>query len=314
MNDAGAFAARRAALRRAFLTGDAFATARAAARLRLPGAPPDPNDLLVAGRARHAVGVALLRARHPRTPPPPRLALAPAPPAARRRGLRGPIVIAAAALLLIWYLLPAGLPWEDGGGGEPAQPPNSAASVITGPLRGRTVALAPVVVAASPTPEPTPEPTAAATEAPSAAPTATARPGSPRPGGSGRPGPTGSGGSGSGGLGGGGGLPTPTPTLRPAPTSRIPMEGFARIEVTVLDARTLRPVQGACVLLRDTVCLPWKPQTDGRGVWSDQIPVITSIVFWEVYVIKDGYQQAERDVVLRSRSIVRLFVLLRPSG
>lgn len=92
------------------------------------------------------------------------------------------------------------------------------------------------------------------------------------------------------------------------------MPGFTRISVTVLDGRTFLPIADVCVLLNDRICTPTKTHTDSRGKWSDDIPVSTATVFWDIYFVKVGYATTTRRVTLESQRTIQLQVFLFRTG
>jgi hypothetical protein len=304
MNDRDAlrYAGRRAALIVALQQGDAVVAARAAGRLRVPAAPMLSAEFAQARAARRTLGRAIVGARLPKVEPSPvrREAAISAPRSSRR-----PVAVALALAAVLLALLVGG----PGPGADSTTASDSAPSAAEAQRtqllllsRGRTISLPQDVVAVQETPAPTAAPTTTPGPANTTAPagagsgTRTSAPG---------------GGSGAGGVGLGI-LPTPapTPTPRPLPTRPIPMPGFTRISVTVLDGRTFLPIPDVCVLLNDRVCTPTKTLTDSRGKWADDIPVSTATVFWDVYFVKAGYGTVTRRVTLQSQRIIQLQVFL----
>jgi hypothetical protein len=300
-------AARRAALHASIRDGDPQAAARAAARLRVPGARLTAREVALAHDTRTALGRAIIAARLPRPRP------LPAPPrqAAPRRAMPWKRLAVALAVIcgLIFLVL--------GPGGEPGGKPEGDVSAAVAPditrpqvlvplSRGRsTVTSAPEIVAVA---EPSAEPTAAPTEAPTAEPSAGA-------GGTG-----GAGGSASGAGGGGGGIGIGTgpglvtlPTPRPASTPRFPPPGYGRLTIIVLDARTFRPVEDTCVSFGSLTCtaLTYQPdpdgtsttvlsyRTDANGRWSLDVPLGAPTVSYDMFFFKLGYRVQTAKVTLR---------------
>jgi hypothetical protein len=313
--DALRLAARRAALHASVRDGDAGAAARAAARLRIPGARLSAREIAVAHDTRIALGRALVVARLPRPQPLP--VPAPAVRASRRLPLKRVAVIAAVLFGLIFLVLgPGGAP-----GGKPEGEASAVVPDVTRPQilaqvsRGRSAATtAPEIVAAA---EPSAAPTPAPTEAPSAAPSAGA-------GGSG-----GAGGSASGAGGGGGGigigtgpglitLPTPLPTTTP----RVPPPGYGRLTIIALDARTFRPVPDTCVsfgslsctaiMAGNTTALSYR--TDENGRWSLDVPLGAPTVSYDMLFFKLGYRVVTANVTLRRGGSVVKTVFLVKTG
>src|SRR6185436_4659953 len=165
MNDRDAMrlAARRAALQASIRDGNAQAAARAAARMRVPGARLTAQEITFARDTRSALGRALIAARLPRPAAPPP---APAPEVVAARAIpwkRLAIALAVISGLIFLVLGPGGE-----AGGKPEGDASAAVPDVTRPQvlaqvsRGRSSATsAPEIVAAA---EPTAEPTAAPTE------------------------------------------------------------------------------------------------------------------------------------------------------
>jgi hypothetical protein len=312
--DAMRLAARRAALHVSMRSGDAAAAARAAARLRIPGARLSAQELTLALDTRSALGRALIAARLPRPRP------LPAAPAIlkRPRGIpwRRLAIVAAVLCGLIFLVL--------GPGGTPGGKPEGDASAVAVPdvtrpqelaqiSRGRSaVTSAPEVVAvAEPSAAPTAEPTASASVAPSA----------------GAGGAGGAGGSASGPGGGGGGigigtgpglitLPTPRPTVMP----RVPPPGYGRLTVIVLDARSFRPIADTCVSFGSLNCTTITAgavtalsyRTDDNGRWSLDVPLGAPTVGYDMLFFKLGYRVDTQKVTLRrGGTVVRTVYLLK---
>ncbi len=309
-------AARRAALHASVRDGDARAAARAAARLRVPGARLTAQEITLARDTRAALGRALVAARIPR----PELPL-PAPTGGAVRSTWMPwrrlAVIAAVLFGLIFLVL--------GPGGEVGGKPEGDAAAVVPDLtrpqvlaqvsRGRsTVTAAPQVVVVA---EPSAEPTGAPTEAPIAAPSAGA-------GGTG-----GAGGSATGVGGGGGGIGIGTgpglitlATPRPTTTPRVPPPGYGRLTVIVLDARTLRPVPDTCVVFGSLTCttMTYEPsgstilsyRTDDNGRWSLDVPLGAPTVNYDMLFFKLGYRVQTATVTLRrGGSVVKTVFLVK---
>lgn len=310
--DALRLAARRAALHASVRDGDARAAARAAARLRVPGARLSAQEVRVARDTRAALGRALIAARLPR--PDPIVAAPPAIAPTRQIPWRRLAIALAVICGLIFLVL--------GPGGDPGGKPQGDASAAAVPdvtrpqplvqiSRGRSaVTAAPEVVAVA---EPSAEPTAAPTEAPSAAPSAGA-------GGAG-----GAGGSASGAGGGGGGIGIGTgPGLitlpTPRPTPRTPPSGFGRIQIIVLDRQTLRPVPDTCVSFGSLNCTTITAgdltalnyRTDANGRWSLDVPLGAPTVTYDMLFFKIGWRvDIEKITLRRGGTVVKTVYLVK---
>jgi hypothetical protein len=312
--DALRLAARRAALHASVRDGDARGAARAAARLRIPGARLSAREIAVARDTRAALGRALIAARLPR--PAPFLA-APRDSATARAMPWKRLAIALAVICGLVFLVlgPGGAP-----GGKPEGDVSAAvAPDVTRPQvlvqlsRGRsTVTSAPDVVAVA---EASAEPTAAPTEAPSAAPSAGA-------GGAG-----GAGGSASGAGGGGGGIGIGTgpglvtlPTPRPTSTPRFPPPGYGRLTIIALERGTNRPLEDTCVSFGSLTCTnitagdrtALNYRTDANGRWSLDVPLGVPTVSYDMLFFKLGYRVEVGKVTLRRGStVVRTVYLIK---
>jgi len=312
--DALRLAARRAALHASVRDGDASATARAAARLRVPGARLSAREIGIARDTRAALGRALIAARLPRPTP---IVAAPRD-SARARAMpwkRLAIALAVICGLVFLVLGPGGAP-----GGKPEGDVSAAvAPDVTRPQplvqlsRGRSaVTSAPEVVVVA---EPSAEPTAAPTEAPTAAPSAGAG-GTGGAGGSAR----GAGGGGGGiGIGTGPGLIT-LPTPRPTSTPRFPPPGYGRLTIIVLDRATLRPIAETCVSFGSLTCAnitagdvtALSYRTDANGRWSLDVPLGAPTVSYDMLFFKLGYRVDTQKVTLRrGGTVVRTIYLVK---
>ena len=314
--DAMRLAARRAALHVSIRDGDAPAAARAAARLRIPGARLSAHELTLALDTRAALGRALITARLPRPQP------LPAGPAVLKQGRRIPwkrlALVAAVLSGLIFLVL--------GPGGTPGGKPEGDASAVTVPdvtrpqelaqiSRGRSAATtAPELVAVA---DQSAAPTAEPTEAPTAAPSAGA-------GGAG-----GAGGSASGAGGGGGGIGIGTgpglitlPTPRPTVTPRVPPPGYGRLTIIVLDSRTFRPVPDTCVSFGSLNCTTITAgdvtalsyRTDSNGRWSLDVPLGAPTVSYDMLFFRLGFRVDTEKVTLRRGGTVVRTVYLFKTG
>jgi hypothetical protein len=315
MNDRDAMrlAARRAALHASIRDGDAQAAARAAARLRVPGARLTAQELTFARDTRAALGRALIAARLPRPAP----LAAPAPEVVRARAIpwkRLAIALAVISALIFLVLGPGGEPGGKPEGDASAVVPDVTRSQVLAQVsRGRSaITTAPQVVAAA---EPSAEPTAVPTEAPSAAPSAGA-------GGAG-----GAGGSASGAGGGGGGIGIGTgpglitvPTPRPTTTPRVPPAGYGRIQIIVLDRQTLRPVPDTCVSFGSLTCTTITAgdktalsyRTDENGRWSLDVPLGAPTVSYDMLFFKLGYRvDIEKITLRRGGTVVKTVFLIK---
>ena len=306
-------AARRAALHASIRDGDARGAARAAARVRVPGARLTAREVALAHDTRIALGRALIAARLPR---PAALPVPPRDVAPKRRvpWKRLAVVLAAMLGLIFLVLGPGGAP-----GGKPEGDASAVVPDITRPQplvqvsRGRSAAtIAPEAVAVA---QPSAAPTAEPTLVPSAAPSAGA-------GGTG-----GAGGSASGSGGGGGGigigngpglisLPTPRPTTTP----RVPPPGYGRLTIIVLDARTFRPVPDTCVSFGSLTCTTITAgdatalsyRTDDNGRWSLDVPLGAPTVSYDMLFFKLGYRvDIEKVTLRRGGTVIRTVYLLR---
>ena len=306
-------AARRAALHASIRDGDPRGAARAAARVRVPGARLTAREVALAHDTRIALGRALIAARLPRPAPlpvPPRDVV----PKRRVPWKRLAVVLAAMLGLIFLVLGPGGAP-----GGKPEGDASAVVPDITRPQplvqvsRGRSAAtIAPEAVAVA---QPSAAPTAEPTLVPSAAPSAGA-------GGTG-----GAGGSASGSGGGGGGigigngpglisLPTPRPTTTP----RVPPPGYGRLTIIVLDARTFRPVPDTCVSFGSLTCTTITAgdatalsyRTDDNGRWSLDVPLGAPTVSYDMLFFKLGYRvDIEKVTLRRGGTVIRTVYLLR---
>jgi hypothetical protein len=313
-------AARRAALHASIRAGDAGAAARAAARVRVPGARLSTQELAIARDRRMALGRALISARLPRPEPVP----AAPPDAVRTRAIpwRRLAIIAAVLFGLIFLVLgPGGEP-----GGKPEGEPSAVAPDVTRPQilaqvsRGRSAATtAPEIVAvAEPSAAPTAEPTAAPTAAPSA----------------GAGGAGGAGGSASGAGGGGGGIGVGTgpglitlPTPRPTTTPRFPPPGYGRLTIIAVEEGTFQPVADTCVSFGSLTCttLTYQPdpaatgktilsyRTNDIGRWSLDVPLGAPTVSYDMFFFKLGYRVQTAKITLRRGGSVVYTVRLTKS-
>jgi hypothetical protein len=340
MNDRSTLriAGRRAALQSAIRTGDAPAAARAAARLRLPATELSASELTRGREARRTLGLAIIKARLPKSAAAPTLSASVVAPRRRdrRRALLSALLVLAILLLFISSGGPGGS--EAGSPQDPLpDPQQTQVERLIQVSRGRTVALPPVVAVVVPSQTPTPTPEPSQTESATPQPTVTAkttaptRTATPRPtsgiaaggaggsgaggaggtGGSGSGGAGGTGGSGSGGAGGGSGSGTGFPTLAPLPP--FPPSGFGRFSIIVLDGSTGRPIPGACVVIGTQNCLPSAPHTDINGQWSVDIPATTQTTLWDLYFSKAGYVFERRQLGLAAGRTVTFTILLRRS-
>src|SRR5437867_3628600 len=272
-------AARRAALHPSIRDGDADGAARAAARLRLPGARLSAREAALAHDTRMALGRALIAARLPRPEP------LPIPPRDLARARQIPwkrlAVVLAALLGLIFLVL--------GPGGAPGGKPEGDASAVVPDVTR-------------------PQPLVQVSRGRAAA------GGTGGAGGS----ASGSGGGGGGiGIGNGPGLIT-LPTPRPTTTPRVPPPGYGRLTIVVLDARTFRPVPDTCVSFGslscttitagDTTALSYR--TDANGRWSLDVPLGAPTVSYDMVFFKLGYRVDMEKVTLRRVSTVLQTVYL----
>jgi len=324
-------AARRAALHTAVRDGRPTEAARAAGRLRLEEVRLDGHMLLDVRNARRELGRAIVRARLRRQgvaaralAPAETLTSAPGTVTAPPRGgvLRRALALALAVLCAVFFLVnrePTQLitaPEEPGGSASQANAPLPSQL----PLRGRTVALPPEVVAVVPVPTITPRPIPSLTPLPFVAPTAApAAPpredpeahGPPVPGNTSAPG-SGSGGTGTGtgaGTGSGAGTatgappsPTPIPSLAP---------DAARFNIVVVDAFTGLPVPDVCLVVGTGDCSPNKPHTDVNGRWSIDVPLSTPTLSWDITFIKFQYTTDYRRYILRQGQSVTYVLRMR---
>lgn len=305
------YASRRAALREAIRTGDAPMAARAAARIRVAGAPLVAAELALAREARRVLGRAIVNARLPKQERAPlaRVEAISAPRPSRRR--HAYVAAALAAALLVFLLGGSGLgPAGEPGGAPPAAAADQQRVALVSHSLGRTISLPAEVVAVqeSPTPAPTEAPTASPAAQPTTAP-ATAGSGSGAR--TGTPAPTGTG-AGGGGTGGGGiGILPRTPTPAPTRTPVVPPPGFGRFSVIVLDASNGRPLPDVCVVLGTSSCDPGTPHTDLNGRWSADVPVTAGSTNWDMSFMRAGYRTQKRLLTLAAGRTVTFQILLR---
>jgi hypothetical protein len=66
--------------------------------------------------------------------------------------------------------------------------------------------------------------------------------------------------------------------------------GFARLCGQVIDARTGRPIAGACVSLGG--CTEQSARTDGNGRWAFVLPVGDGTLQWGLEFAMPGYRTA----------------------
>lgn len=284
-------ARRRASLLVALRDGDLRSAARAWSRLRLRGAAITAAESAAGRAARGEVGRALRTARERRsaidaTPDRPSTAI-PLPAGAprwRRAAAIGLALVGIAAALLPLVPRIASVDVR-----TPATPLTVATAAVGGRIgggRGRTEAGVPFVPAVTTAPTSSPTVSVAAPASSSIAPTAPPLP-SPTPSVS----------------------PTPTPHPSPAPiavpsaapvpastpaASLLPpplASGFSRIRVLVVDATTLAPIAGACIVIGTPDCAPSRPHTNALGLWWVDFPTgsIAGVQF-PVTIQKDGYQ------------------------
>lgn len=310
--DALRYASRRAMLLAALRDGDARMAARAASRLRVPGAALAPSEFRMAREASRTVGRAIVSARLPRRADAALRteAAITAPPTSRR-----PVAAVAALCATLVVLLVmlgngrGGSPLDEGGAPEQSASEPARAAILT-VSRGRTIDAPPeiVVVAESPTPAPTAAPTASAapkTAGPAATARSTGRTAAPGSGGGG-------GGSGSGGTGGAA-KPTPTPTPAPVATPPVPPAGFGRFNIVVYDASTGRPLEGVCVIIGSLSCSGPGSLTDTSGRWSTDFPATSATTTWDASFVKTGYVTLRRTLQLAAGRTVTYQIFLRRS-
>ncbi|MDE3113838.1 MAG: hypothetical protein KGK34_12930 [Chloroflexota bacterium] len=290
----------RLALRRASLTvalrdGDVHRVARAWSRLRVRGASLDAHGFAAGRTARGEMGHALRLARERRSraeigAPEQITAASVAHPAAPPRWWRlaGIAVACAGLALALLPLLPAVAPAHRYVLSAPL-PIASAlvASRVGG--RGRTEAtLAPILTTTfaprSSAPAAAAAPAAVASSAaPSAAQPTPALPASPKP--SPTPVPVAS-------------VPVAAPTQLPPPAATpragvtpgpVP-PGYSRLIVLVVDATTIEPVAGACIVIGAPDCSPSRPHTNSAGLWWIEFPTGQMAgTQWPVQIVKGGY-------------------------
>jgi hypothetical protein len=165
--------------------------------------------------------------------------------------------------------------------------------LVSAVSRGRVVLAEAAVAPAISEPVATAEPDVSASASPAPTAGSGAATGGAVPGGSGGPG-TGTGtGSGSG-TGTSSPSPAPTATRTPAPTFAVCFvsipRGFARLCGQVIDARTGRPIAGACVSLGG--CTEQSARTDGNGRWAFVLPVGDGTLEWGLEFAMTGYRTA----------------------
>ena len=299
--DLARYAARRAMLHAALRSGDALAAARAGSRLRIDGFALTPDEFARARDVRRALGLAIVKARLPKSADAPmrREAALAAARGTHRRLMAAATLAAAVLIALLFFGNGRGL--GPAGGGLPAAndaPERQPQAQLAAFSRGRTITMPADIVAveASPTPAPTAEAT------PTAAP-----PGSGRPEATTGPGDTGTGGSGGGsgggdgsGSGSGSGTGVGTPSSSPAPTATppVPPPGYSRLNVIVYDATSGRPLPGVCIIIGTLSCGPSQPHTDENGRWSADVAASSAKTLWDLYFFKTGYLTQFRQITL----------------
>ena len=316
-SDSGDLAIHRAVYRDAHRRGDAFATARAAARLRAHIPELDAAELTAVRASRQRFGQAIREARSRRLAPALLSVQAPGIPLSPPR--RFPVLLAASfALLALLLAAVVAEPLlfdrtEGGGGGSPAA---DASDPVVQPVtlsRGRVIlavaAVEPVVEQAAASAEPEPSASPASSPAPTNG--AGAAPTSGLPGGSGAPGPSGAGVPGPGS--GAGVPPSATPTRTPRPTPLPPLaRGFARLSGVVVDTSTGRGLPGACVSLGP--CTAGAPRTDANGRWTLDLPVGSGGLNWGLEFAKASYTSSTLNVRSRTGYIFLPTQRLSPTG
>lgn len=268
-------AARHVALSLAVRARDPLAAARAASRLRIPGAFMTVREFTTARRARAAVGAALVRARVHGPAGASRAAIPVEalpeeiePRILRRQGRpvwRALAVIAVVALLVVLFRPGGGF----FGGGSSEQEKQSGVTVpANATLRGRTLGQASAVVVQTPQPTTTPPVII--------------------PGASTTPNPIGGQGGGSPVPGGGGGFGSPGPGATPS----TPPLGFGRLTVYVTDASSGQPLRNVCVSVGSNEC---KAFTDQQGKWSADIqlpaPRVPFDLAFSIAAYQNGFTQ-----------------------
>ena len=287
-------AARHVAFSLAVRGRDTLAAARAASRLRVPGASLNTREFLAARGARLALGRALVRARMiaPAAGDDARHATASGANAVTPRPLRRrriPIwrAVAAATVVALGLLLfrPGG--GFFGGGVTEQSKPAGVAVPADATLRGRSLGQASQVVVASARPTTTPSVIV--------------------PGTSATPVPIGGQGGGSPVPGGGGGLGSPAP----AGTPPLPGLDFGRITVIVTDGATERPLSGVCIIIGAPSC-DSAPRTDAQGRWSADIKLPAHDVLFDLHFSRDGYTtQYKQTTLIQGQEVVIHIALIR---
>lgn len=284
-------AARHVALSQAIRARDPLAAARAASRLRIPGASLSARELETARRARAAVGRALVRARL--TDPAERRRAAAAyvaraqviPRLLRRRAFPVWRALGAATIIAVLVVLfrPGG--GYFGGGSTEEHKPAGVNVPANATLRGRSVGQATAVVVASPRPTTTPPVVV--------------------PGTTGSPAPIGGAGGGAPVPGGGGGFGSPAP----AGTPPLPGLDYGRITVIVVDSQTQQPVSGVCVIMGSDRC---NGTTDAQGRWSGDIKLPAPRVPFDLHYSRSGYITASKQTeLIQGREVIERISLVR---
>jgi hypothetical protein len=90
--------------------------------------------------------------------------------------------------------------------------------------------------------------------------------------------------------------PSPTRFVTASPPA-IVADGFARVQGTVTDETTKKPLQDVCVVIATGgSCQPASPRTDSNGYWWIDLP---ANVDWDFAWTKDGYTPVKRHLGTR---------------
>jgi hypothetical protein len=102
--------------------------------------------------------------------------------------------------------------------------------------------------------------------------------------------------------------PSPTRFVTASPPA-IVADGFARVQGTVTDETTKKPLQDVCVVIATGgSCQPASPRTDSNGYWWIDLP---ANVDWDFIWTKDGYEPAQSRVTSRPGGVL-IVIQLKP--
>lgn len=103
---------------------------------------------------------------------------------------------------------------------------------------------------------------------------------------------------------------SPAARLTASPPATV-ASGFGRLQGTVRDINTSRPVADACVVIAtEGTCQPGSPRTDDNGFWWIDLP---AGVDWDVSWQKTGYEIAKLRITTKPE-VQTLDVQLKPAS